>query len=80
MARNESVNLPRAFKEFRTNEDNHISKISLKEYAKPISHQNNLRSHMPKVEEPDSPVNEDRPEKSAEISKPLLQEWIPTIA
>ena len=78
MARNESVNLPPDFKEFKTN---HISKISLKEYAKSISTQNNLRSHIPKnVEEPDSPVNEDRPEKSAEISKPLLQEWIPTIA
>ena len=77
MARNESVNLPPDFKEFKTN---HISKISLKEYAKPISHQSNLRSHMPKVEELDSPVNEDRPEKSAEISKSSLQEWIPTIA
>ena len=75
MARNESVNLPPDFKEFKTNH------ISLKEYAKSISQQNNLRSHIPKkVEEPDSPVNEDRPEKSAEISKPLLQEWIPTIA
>ena len=47
MARNESVNLSPDIKEFNTNEDNHISKISLKDYAKSISHQNNLRSHMP---------------------------------